>query len=527
MKRLKITESQATLLKKLGANKKTLKLTSEQFNRLCEATVGAEGVVKNFKNNASKFGVPPYKFKEGVENEIDPNELKKEVISLLKNALSGAEVKEIPPVLQSMGISPDDINNLADDNFMSLPLDEKKNSIDEFVNELLSKQTVIKEEGSEPIKHYHLLGNLDLPDTREEINWGSGPTYTIDSITDGDAKTIVRDKEFFIGRTFKTRADKTVREMGYIKNFAKKFGELPLFQIDGNHIKVVNPNFLKWQDEYRKSKAGVLDKWDTTESTGAASSGAYVGPMTTGKPKNNKHSPSNEMDKIISDNYEDYLSKPEQYKLIQKYTRDIIEYLGSYYNPPKNYDKVYKLIFNIVKKGITGSFNSFDEYLKRYTEYNDHEHLKVALLPRLEYEFGLSDEISKEEFDEYFYYNLIGIMDGIVDGEINTMDESTGASANATYDAPGFAPTKKGTKVGPYKQNIDIYQTNKLTKNEGVDNTTNLDATSWPDGEFVDFDDCVKLNNNKVAQNGGCSQGDSGVVKLKKTKKSIISNQKG
>lgn len=417
MKRLKITESQATLLKKLGANKKTLKLTSEQFNRLCEATVGAEGVVKNFKNNASKFGVPPYKFKEGVENKIDPNELKKEVISLLKNALSGAEVKEIPPVLQSMGISPDDINNLADDNFMSLSFDDKKTRIDEFVNEIINKKTMIQEEGSEPIKHYHLLSNLDLPDTREEVDWQSGPTYTIDSITDGDAKTIVRDKEFFIGRTFTTRVGKVIKEMGYIKKFAKKFGELPLFQIDGNHIKVVNPNFLKWQDEYRKSKAGVLDKWGTTESTGAASSGAYVGPMSVGKSKNDKHSPSNEMDKIISD--------------------------------------------------------------------------------------------SEEEFSE------------------EDVMESTGAAANATYDAPGFAPTKKGTKVGPYKQNIDVYQTNKLTKNEGVDNTTNLDATSWPDGEFVDFDDCVKLNNNKVAQNGGCSQGDSGVVKLKKTKKSIISNQKG
>ena len=30
-----------------------------------------------------------------------------------------------------------------------------------------------------------------------------------------------------------------------------------------------------------------------------------------------------------------------------------------------------------------------------------------------------------------------------------------------------------------------------------------------------------------TSRNGGCSQGDSGVVKLKKTKKSIISNQKG
>jgi hypothetical protein len=58
-----------------------------------------------------------------------------------------------------------------------------------------------------------------------------------------------------------------------------------------------------------------------------------------------------------------------------------------------------------------------------------------------------------------------------------------------------------------------------------VKESTNLDNTSWPDGAFVEFDDCVKLNNNKVAQNGGCSTGDSGVVKLKKTKNSIISKK--
>jgi hypothetical protein len=315
MKRLKITESQATLLKKLGANKKTLKLTSEQFNRLCEATVGAEGVVKNFKNNASKFGVPPYKFKEGVENEIGTNELKKEVISLLKNALSGAEVKEIPPVLQSMGISPDDINNLVDDDFINASLDDKKNLIDGFVNELIDKQMVANE------------------------------------ITSAGS----------VGGSF-------VGPVILQKNSSSD-----------TNCKITKP----------------------------------IGKMTT----STGGSPSEEMNSIISD----------------------------------------------------------------------------------------SEEVFSEE----------------------DVMESTGVSANATYDAPGFAPTKKGTKVGPYVQNIDVYQTNKLTKNEGVDNTTNLDATAWPDGEFVDFDDCVKLNNNKVAQNGGCSQGDSGVVKLKKTKKSIISNQKG
>jgi hypothetical protein len=50
----------------------------------------------------------------------------------------------------------------------------------------------------------------------------------------------------------------------------------------------------------------------------------------------------------------------------------------------------------------------------------------------------------------------------------------------------------------------------------------NQTKTAYPDGEMVAFDDCTKLNNNKVAQNGGCSQGDDGVVKLSKTKGSVV-----
>tara|TARA_R110001632_G_scaffold196550_2_gene318645 strand:- start:693 stop:1565 length:873 start_codon:yes stop_codon:yes gene_type:complete len=290
MKRLKITESQATLLKKLGAKRKTLKLTSGQFNRLCEVKTGSDAVVANFKKNASSFGVPPYKFKEGVEPTVDANELKREILSVLKNALSGAEVIEISPTLQSIGISHKDIENIADDEFINSPVEGKKRAIDEFISEL----------------------------------------YNTNEVT----------------------------------------------------------------------------------SAGGAS-GAYVGLLSP------------------SDDDEVKLNRP-----------------------------------SVAIGGI------------------------------------ISD--SEEEFSE------------------EDVMESAGE-----YDAPGFAPTKKGTKVGPYVQNIDVYQTNKLAKNEGADNVTNLKSTAWPDGEFVDFDDCVKLNNNKVAQNGGCNTGDSGVVKLTKTPKSIISNQKG
>jgi len=96
------------------------------------------------------------------------------------------------------------------------------------------------------------------------------------------------------------------------------------------------------------------------------------------------------------------------------------------------------------------------------------------------------------------------------------LEEVTGASANATYDAPGFVRSKIGSKAGHMKQNFDIY-------GDTVEEASNLDNTGWPDGAFVEFDDCVRLNNNKVAEKGGCSAGDSGVVKLRKTKGNILS----
>jgi hypothetical protein len=43
--------------------------------------------------------------------------------------------------------------------------------------------------------------------------------------------------------------------------------------------------------------------------------------------------------------------------------------------------------------------------------------------------------------------------------------------------------------------------------------------TQYSGGGFVETNDCTKLNNNKVAQNGGCSQGAvDNVVSVKKVK---------
>ena len=54
----------------------------------------------------------------------------------------------------------------------------------------------------------------------------------------------------------------------------------------------------------------------------------------------------------------------------------------------------------------------------------------------------------------------------------------------------------------------------------------NQTDTAYPDGKFVEFDDCTKLNNNKDAQNGGCSTGAvDGVAKEKGSKKSVVSKE--
>jgi len=93
--------------------------------------------------------------------------------------------------------------------------------------------------------------------------------------------------------------------------------------------------------------------------------------------------------------------------------------------------------------------------------------------------------------------------DGIIKREISEMDSAD--AGNFAYDNPGFVGISRDGKfpTNPKKT--------KAQKN-----------TQWAGGAFVKIDDCTKLNNNKEAQNGGCSTGAvDNVVKLQKTKGNI------
>jgi hypothetical protein len=106
-----------------------------------------------------------------------------------------------------------------------------------------------------------------------------------------------------------------------------------------------------------------------------------------------------------------------------------------------------------------------------------------------------------------------------------SIDESGGIGSVGAYDTPGFPPSKfMGTSGKKGKAPVNKGVTHKKTTIPGGTfiKESAFDKTQWAGGEFVEFDDCTKLNNNKEAQNGGCSTGAiDNVVKLKKSKSNV------
>ena len=106
------------------------------------------------------------------------------------------------------------------------------------------------------------------------------------------------------------------------------------------------------------------------------------------------------------------------------------------------------------------------------------------------------------------------------------MSESGGGIGSVgAYDTPGFAKSKfMGTAGKQGKPLVNRGVTHKKTIIPGGSfvKENAFDKTQWAGGEFVEFDDCTKLNNNKEAQNGGCSTGAiDNVVKTKKTSSNV------
>lgn len=78
-------------------------------------------------------------------------------------------------------------------------------------------------------------------------------------------------------------------------------------------------------------------------------------------------------------------------------------------------------------------------------------------------------------------------------------------------------------------ENKDVKSSTLISEAKALGINLSEDAqkdTQYPGGGFVEIDDCTKLNNNKVSQNGGCSQGAiDNVVTTKSSSDSVVAKE--
>jgi len=229
------------------------------------------------------------------------------------------------------------------------------------------------------------------------------------------------------------------------------------------------------------------------EITGAASSGAFVGPLNS--------------EPIHRTNVGDELEECDNIKIAEaEYGKDIITQHTT--KTPKKtkkgtIKKVKKSTYNF-KSGTKDKNCTLCRYYIKDTN-------------RCELVYGNVDK------------------NGICD---NYKHKSTNEMSSGAYDVPFGGPSKDGNKG---KKEPMIKGGTVLTKESLVKKLTKRkikltehqlnhiketfkkilgekNGLAYSGGGFVKIDDCTKLNNNKEAQNGGCSQGAvDGVVTLTKT----------
>lgn len=95
-----------------------------------------------------------------------------------------------------------------------------------------------------------------LPDVRANVDWGKKDVLgwgavQIPSLSDGDALSTVFGQDDVIN---------------FVQEFIKKYGEEPIFMLHPNEawygkIKVINPKFVQWREDYGKSKQAWIDQY--------------------------------------------------------------------------------------------------------------------------------------------------------------------------------------------------------------------------------------------------------------------------
>jgi site-specific DNA-cytosine methylase len=119
-------------------------------------------------------------------------------------------------------------------------------------------------------------------------------------------------------------------------------------------------------------------------------------------------------------NFKQFVNENVNNNLSDEWTHDIVEYLQGYYGKSKNYNKLYKLIKEVVDMGLRAkSFISFREFLDyhnpKYHETNKVDNYKNLWWGNVAYLLGNTEKVEKDGVDETFMYEVIGIMNNVID----------------------------------------------------------------------------------------------------------------
>jgi hypothetical protein len=591
MKRIKLTERQILILKNLeqvvSDKNKVLRISESQYNRLFNNKGGA---AKNLNKSFKKAGIG-----ENTTKEINLNEFAEEVIVFIKDILSNPRTMTFSSYWKSLDISKSQLFKMVKNQGL-LKLTDENSEIKEYITPKFGFRKNIKElykNISEKCASLNELGDSGYPaGAFDDPNapWNqpdSGETQEeIITLSDDEKKfkLLYMEPEDSLG-IFKAGSElfvTTLSDIGDVNEEPEVFdGKYYVYDYEGKPYNITPLGFEDYvNDMYNQGKLKPVrnDKADEfpvptlitiiikkkilrfygndpkivellnqlPETTGAASSGAYVGGASFNSPiqKNTGKSPEEAMGALISDSIDadGVIPFHSQMSGEEPFIIDGIkwEYVRADYGDGKVDIAVYRY-----GQDITYTYDWFNRNI-----------LKAM---------GESTTTTSVGGDSGTFAYDAPAGDGKDFWTAgNKMNKGKAKKTNGTPIVRGGAMVKESEKLKNIKENVRVGQLYKkglgrikiidIKKNpvtqskrvvlvkqwgdgdkreyemdpkelgswELLIENDNLTKTAYPNGEMISFDDCTKLNNNKVAQNGGCSQGDTGVVKLSKTKGSVV-----
>lgn len=345
------------------------------------------------------------------------------------------------------------------------------------------------------------LYNIEAVDDKEYEEYASRDVIDYEKDEDGDIDVTYGEWELN-GDVISAYVNDNYSHLSFGKGYKSFDNGIDMVEIDSELAKelLTYTKYIKHPNNAKRFHK-ILSSLTMEETTTAGSSGSYVGTMRGGsKFKSNvgdemtsivEHDPEQEpyMDKLMR-LFDNGNVTPEQWLSSSNELYSIIEGL-------KNNDNYSGIIGAIIKMlQVADMMRDIPE-----------------VVPKL---VGVFDTTKNQLVDE------IRLEKDLPVKEATTVGSVGGDSGTFAYDAPvgdGSDFWNAGNKLNKRSKKN---KTNEMVARRNKDAKTD---TQWPDGKFVEFDDCVKFNNNKVAQNGGCSTGAvDGVVKTKSSKNSVISD---